>query len=281
MASNCPYWDTQHPIPFLTILWYYFVVLQSLSHVWLFATPQTVACQPPPSMGFPRQEYRSGSPFPSPGDLPDHKHWTHISRTAGKFFTTEPPGKLCDIIMFFFFPPESINEAHIELFFKEKRGKRSISLLKRLKKSHRLCQKGLVVQNGCGLLLAEAGRGPHRPCEAWVLYSCRNSSNHLCLVIKVPFLYVKMMCGQKCLYCVCGEREEKEEKRKRKRERNNIYIWMGLANISYLKIFLRVIVWSCNPIPEYVSGENSNLKRYTHPYINRITIYNRQDMEAT
>ena len=35
------------------------------------ATPCTVARQAPLSMGFPRQEYRSGLPFPSPGDLPD------------------------------------------------------------------------------------------------------------------------------------------------------------------------------------------------------------------
>ena len=41
------------------------------SHVWLFVTPWTVACQAPLSMGFPRQEYWSGLPFPSPGDLPD------------------------------------------------------------------------------------------------------------------------------------------------------------------------------------------------------------------
>ena len=32
-------------------------------------TPQTVACQAPLSMGFPRQEYQSGLPFPSPGDI--------------------------------------------------------------------------------------------------------------------------------------------------------------------------------------------------------------------
>ena len=38
--------------------------------VRLTATPWTVACQAPPSMGFPRQEYWSGLPFPSPGDLP-------------------------------------------------------------------------------------------------------------------------------------------------------------------------------------------------------------------
>ena len=36
-----------------------------------FATPWTVPHQPPLSMGFPRQEYWSGLPFPSPGDLPD------------------------------------------------------------------------------------------------------------------------------------------------------------------------------------------------------------------
>ena len=35
------------------------------------ATPWTVACQAPLSMGFSRQEYWSGLPFPSPGDLPD------------------------------------------------------------------------------------------------------------------------------------------------------------------------------------------------------------------
>ena len=42
-----------------------------LSHVLLFATPWTVAYQPPLSMGFFRQEYWSGLPFPSSGDLPD------------------------------------------------------------------------------------------------------------------------------------------------------------------------------------------------------------------
>ena len=36
-----------------------------------FVTPWTVACQAPLSMGFPRQEYWTGLPFPSPGDLPD------------------------------------------------------------------------------------------------------------------------------------------------------------------------------------------------------------------
>ena len=47
------------------------VKVKSLSHVRLFATPWTVAYQDLPSMGFSRQVYWSGLPFPSPGALPD------------------------------------------------------------------------------------------------------------------------------------------------------------------------------------------------------------------
>ena len=47
------------------------VKVKSLSRVRLFATPWTVAYQAPRSMGFSRQEYWSGLPFPSPGDLPN------------------------------------------------------------------------------------------------------------------------------------------------------------------------------------------------------------------
>ena len=47
------------------------VKVKSLSRVWLFATPWTVAYQAPPSMQFSRQEHWSGLPFASPGDLPD------------------------------------------------------------------------------------------------------------------------------------------------------------------------------------------------------------------
>ena len=45
--------------------------MKLLSHVQLVATPWTVAYQAPPSMGFSRQEYWRGLPFPSPGNLPD------------------------------------------------------------------------------------------------------------------------------------------------------------------------------------------------------------------
>ena len=47
------------------------VKVKLLSHIWLFATPWTVAYHVPPSMGFSRQEYWSGLPSPSPGDLPN------------------------------------------------------------------------------------------------------------------------------------------------------------------------------------------------------------------
>ena len=46
--------------------WKWKVKVKSLSHVWLFTTPWTAAYQAPPSMGFSRQEFWSGLPFPSP-----------------------------------------------------------------------------------------------------------------------------------------------------------------------------------------------------------------------
>ena len=53
------------------VILFYFVIVKSPSRVRLFATPWTVAYQAPPSMGFSRQQYWSGLPFPSPEDLPD------------------------------------------------------------------------------------------------------------------------------------------------------------------------------------------------------------------
>ena len=58
-----------------------------------FATPRTVARRTPLSMGFPRQEYWSGLPFPSPGDLPDPGIEPTSPASAGRFFTTALPGK--------------------------------------------------------------------------------------------------------------------------------------------------------------------------------------------
>ena len=64
-----------------------------LSHVQLFATPWTVAHQISLSMGFPRQEYWSGLPFPSP--RPRNQKPTSPS-LADRFFTTEPSGR-CNV----------------------------------------------------------------------------------------------------------------------------------------------------------------------------------------
>ena len=69
------------------------VCAQLLSYVSLFVIPWTVAHQVPLSMGFFIQEYWSGLPFPSPGDLPDPGiEPMSLALTSG-FFTTEPPEK--------------------------------------------------------------------------------------------------------------------------------------------------------------------------------------------
>ena len=62
-----------------------------LSHVQL--TLWTAACQAPLSLGFLQQEYLSGSPFPPPGHLPNPGIERESPELAGRFFTTEPPGK--------------------------------------------------------------------------------------------------------------------------------------------------------------------------------------------
>ena len=63
-----------------------------LCHVQFFETPWTVARQTPLSMGFPTQEYCSGLPFPSPGDLPNPGIEPVSPALAGGFFTAEPSG---------------------------------------------------------------------------------------------------------------------------------------------------------------------------------------------
>ena len=84
--------------------------VNSLSHVRLFPTPWTIAYQAPPSMGFSRQEYWTGLPFPSPGNLPNpgiepgspldcvdhHKLWKILKRDGA----IRPP----------YVPPENLYE---------------------------------------------------------------------------------------------------------------------------------------------------------------------------
>ena len=65
-----------------------------LSHVQLFEAPWTVAHQAPLSMEFSRQEYWSGYPFPSPGDLPNPGIEPRSPALQVDSLPSEPPGKL-------------------------------------------------------------------------------------------------------------------------------------------------------------------------------------------
>ena len=61
--------------------------------VRLFCDPTDCSPPAPLSMGFSRQEYWNGLPFPSPGDVPYLGVKPSSPALAGRFFTTEPPGK--------------------------------------------------------------------------------------------------------------------------------------------------------------------------------------------
>ena len=67
--------------------------VKSLSRVQLFVTPWTVAYEAPPSMGFSRQEYWSGLPFPSPGDLPNPEIKPRFPALQAGTLPSKPPGK--------------------------------------------------------------------------------------------------------------------------------------------------------------------------------------------
>ena len=63
------------------------------SRVRLFVTPWTVAHQAPPSVGFSRQEYWSGLPFPSPGDFSNPGIELRSPALQTDALASEPPGK--------------------------------------------------------------------------------------------------------------------------------------------------------------------------------------------
>ena len=65
-----------------------------LSSIQLFATPWTSTHQAPLSMGFPRKEYWSGFPCPSPGDLPDPGIKLRSPALQADSLASEPPGLL-------------------------------------------------------------------------------------------------------------------------------------------------------------------------------------------
>ena len=68
-------------------------ILKKLSRVWLFVTLWTVAHQAPLSLGFSRQEYWSGLPFPSPGALPNPGIQRGSPALQPDSLPSEPPGK--------------------------------------------------------------------------------------------------------------------------------------------------------------------------------------------
>ena len=105
---------------YIRVLIYFLLHFMSYSNLFLFVLlfshqscptvlwpPRTTACQVPLSVGFSRQEYWSGLPFLSPGDLPNSGIKPMSPALAGGFFTIKPPGKR--LLVFYFF-------GHIELF---------------------------------------------------------------------------------------------------------------------------------------------------------------------
>ena len=97
----CHMWfSNTHPDPVLVPLACCFSRLMdqkcstSLSRVWLFTIPWTVALQAPLSMEFSRQVYWSGLPFPSPGDLPNPETEPRSPALEADSLPAEPQGKL-------------------------------------------------------------------------------------------------------------------------------------------------------------------------------------------
>ena len=89
--------------------------MKSLSHVWLFATPCTVAYKTPLSMEFSRQEYWSGLPFPSPGELPSPGAEPGSPTLQADALLCEPPGKPEELYKKDLHPPDNHDGVIIHL----------------------------------------------------------------------------------------------------------------------------------------------------------------------
>ena len=79
---------------------YIYSEVKSLSRVQLLMTPWTVAHQAPPSMGFSKQEYWTGFPFPSPVDLPNPGIESRFPVLQADALLSKPPGKLAYIYIY-------------------------------------------------------------------------------------------------------------------------------------------------------------------------------------
>ena len=80
-------------LEFLVVLTLRQLLVKLLSCVQLFMTPWTITYQVPPSMEFSSQEYWSGSPFPSPGNLPHPGIEPRSPTLLEDAFLSELPGK--------------------------------------------------------------------------------------------------------------------------------------------------------------------------------------------
>ena len=83
-------------VDYFVLLNIYMYMLSCFSHVWVFATLWTMACQAPLSMGFSRREYWSELPCPPPGDLPNPGIEHRSPPLQVDSLPSEPPGKLRD-----------------------------------------------------------------------------------------------------------------------------------------------------------------------------------------
>ena len=82
-------WKTWRSLKFIFFKW----KVKSLSHVPLFMTPSTVTYQAPLTIGFSRQEYWSGLPFPSPEDLLDSGMESGSAALQADSLSSESSGK--------------------------------------------------------------------------------------------------------------------------------------------------------------------------------------------
>ena len=85
--------NMSHRVEHKAWIFYVVVVVQSLCHVWLFVTPWTVTCQAPKAVGFFWARILEWVAISSCGGSSQPRDQTQVSCIAGRFFTTEPPGK--------------------------------------------------------------------------------------------------------------------------------------------------------------------------------------------
>ena len=139
--------------------------MKLLSRVRSFTTPWTVACQASSFLGFSRQEYWSGLPFPSPGDLPGPGIEPGCPALQADALPSEPPGKPIGLLKYHNMQPASENQnvdkrnfhSSIHLLmnhFFQKQSLSQLSNLYRLNESY--THMNLMPSPGCSFLQRSA-----------------------------------------------------------------------------------------------------------------------------